>query len=453
VGKMWIFALAAVLAGALAIATVGLTASYPVLPVALIGAIGVFGLFLVKKRDDLLSIGVVLFATLPVAYMAVPTAVGRYMTPTVIVLSVWLIRTRWSDLRPRRIPVLVVAGLFVAALLVVETAVSINLVQSATWSLPVLIGFIAVILVAGARGPADYSRFLRTWAVLTIALAAYGCVEWVAQSNPLANVYYALGDLTRGNAYSVYRIRTTLGHPLANGTFFATSAAVLLGAAVKSRSKLLYVAAGAGALALALTASRGALVGFVLAAVVIVGGLVFSARASFGAKAATVVVSSAAVLVMINSPLIAARQGSSEGSSSLDARGPLNALTLRLLDVTGGLGSGPGTSETLAAMYGYGITIENSLFQAAISLGLPGVLGILLLFGLAFAAAIRNGAYHAMGGIIAYLVSVASFNAWDTNPGIFALAGLVCLLAFSATPAIRTAKTASPKLRRRAMTT
>lgn len=165
------------------------------------------------------SVALLGYAAVPVNYLAVPGSL-QLLSPLVAGLGAWSLRLLLVDRRlvPNK-DVVAAAVLLASWLAGISLLTSVDRTLSLKWCLAFGLG-VLLPAVAG-RAVAGTQRLVAATAVGIVGtLGCYAVVEALAQGNaPMKRVYDDFG-LTQ--MWSVYRVTTTLGHPLSNSLFFAT---------------------------------------------------------------------------------------------------------------------------------------------------------------------------------------------------------------------------------------
>lgn len=266
----------------------------------------------------------------------------------------------------------------------------------------------------------------------TAVVAVYAVVESVVfQSNPVYGWLYSRGPWPISQHWSEYRVTSSLGHPLVNGSIFASVAVLALGRLVDRPTLLHLLSVAALAAGVAVTLSRSAAISFVAGAIVLL--LFTRGRQRLGRK---LVVAIAIIVVgAAFSGALLSRAGTDEARASVEVRSSLVSQTMAVVDHTGPFGAGPGQTDGLrqrAGLPGAPLPLESAYAQAAGDLGLIGLglFAILLIgaviCGLRFPEGVPAGA-----ALVSLLVSVAGYRAWASALGLFTLAGLYmcCIVA------------------------
>jgi hypothetical protein len=405
----------------------------PALTAAVLVGAGYVGALFLVAPERLPAVVLLATALAPTAYLPLPP-VARVATPAVAATVVWLIRTRSSPIAaalPRWFVMLAAATVL---WLCVKTADSINPLVSTGWS-----ALFAVLVVglgcSAERSTSLVARYLTTtWLALAVALGAYAAAEALTGYNPLS-VLYAQADYPIVQRWSVFRVTTTLGHPLNNGLFFGVTAAVAtMMAADTARSTRTRWwaggAAGASVVALILTVSRSAAVGLVVGLAVGLLLLVASSRRGSGSRVVLGLVVVLVATAVSRSPLIALRSSTAEGLSSVGYRDAVTSEALQVLAYDHYVGSGAGTSQQRFSSLGIDLVVENSALQLAVSIGLGAVVVAVLVLA-TLASMVRRRRFECAAGLTTFVTIASGFNVIETNPAALALVGLLVLLAWS----------------------
>jgi O-antigen ligase len=302
--------------------------------------------------------------------------------------------------------------------------------HAVTWTLLTAFLLVVVPLVLG-RYPAD-TALLRAFDVLGLLLAVMALVESRSRHNPLDPLYAHSPDhLTQ--SWGVYRVFTTLGHPLVNGTVFAVTLTVVWCSFLKkpSWSRALLMAGLVGAIFV--TASRGALlaagVGVVVAVVARMAGR--GGRSRKFTAVILILVAVAGGTMAWSSSVLGERNSSVEGADSADLRLTLLKRTPDMLHQTHFLGSGADTSfavwQQIGGVYSK-YPLENSVIQFVVDFGVLGTL-LYVAFVLALALpAVRRGAVTGPAALAAYLVGAGGFNLFEAYPSALVIPSLLLTL-------------------------
>ncbi|MGU3584910.1 O-antigen ligase family protein [Rhodococcus sp. C26F] len=398
--------------------------------------LAVFGLLILLILIALLpqrilpSLALIVFALVPVAYMGyVPFMVGRYITPSLVIILIWLLRV------PRGISTRQFVGVwkFISALLVAWLLYSsysgIDSARSYAWSFVFCVLFIGVGLVASRVDVETVKLLIRTWLWLAVGLGSLAIVEGLAGFSIFRGIYASGGGFE--DRWSVNRITTLLGHPLMNGTFFATAGSFALLMALRRRDRLAWAAAAFSALAVLFSVSRSATIALIVGVAVGVLLVLFTKTRRRGVKVSAISAVVVGTVGLVSSPLLRERSASEEGSSSAEYRADVTTIALEISEKDGYMGSGPGTSNLRVVAEGYYLPIENSFLGLLTSLGIPGLLLVIGLLACALLVAVRRRRFEVAAGWMAYVVAVAAWPVWENNPGSFLIGSILIILSFA----------------------
>jgi hypothetical protein len=363
-----------------------------------------------------------------------PLLISRFFTPSVVVLGVWALRVLLArrDVRPTAFDRwwrVVALGLM--CWLLVGSLTGLAPQRSLAWS----IVFASVVLGAGAAanssGGETRHAFERVWLWSALIFGLLGCVEGLTHWNPLAAHYEVDGTVITQH-WSVYRIETTLGHPLMNALVFATLAAGA-GMIALTRPKPLSVAAAlCSAGAVVFTGSRAGALALVLGIGVGVLCVFFSRTTRPAWRVAAVLVVVLAGVGVWTSPVLQHREASKEGQVSSAYRYGLTDIAWRIVQQDSYTGSGPGTSQRrLEEDFSKTLVLENSPLQLLVSTGVPGVLAFAALLLGASWTAIRRRRWEGAAAVVAAVVVSSGFNGWDQVPVTLVMLGAALILALS----------------------
>ncbi len=390
------------------------------------------------------ALALIAFAVLPL--QLVPSeGIANVVRPTSILLGIWILR-RWTsprrdseDQHPAvarfgsRFTVYVLAGLLIVWM-GLTLAYSTALTTSAAWLSSFLMGAFLPLLVFDARAEAQTLKRAFLW--LGGLYGAYAAVEQVVRANPLFDTIYALLGASVSSPWAVYRSEASFGHPLFLGAFLAIPAALGIGDWLTNGRRSSLVLGLLSALGVVMTVSRGSILAVgvagvfaVLAAVVVRGGHGLPRVLGLG------LIGAVALLALSSFAPLEERQSSTESDLSAGVREQAVDVALRAADASSWIGSGPGTSGITGRLFS-DVVIENSLLQLLISIGVPGLLLFLALFGAAMLDSLRRGDLGPAAAIVAYVVAITGFNSLDAVRSMHALLGLLLLLALNG-PAMR----------------
>ncbi|MDJ0347980.1 hypothetical protein [Cryobacterium sp. PH29-G1] len=429
-----------------------------VIPLTLLAFAAVVTLFMLPVHI-LPAVALVTFALIPARILPQDGPIGALPLTTMIIV-IWALRRlipakttlgRTTPPAPFRS-----ATRYFALLFLIWTLFTLARTTDLQASLGWTISFSAAVLLPLAIGTSTSEAYWirRVWLLLGAWLGAYAVIEGVLGVNPIwGTVFRALG-LTDHQHWSVYRADASFGHPLFAALFFAVACALAVGIWLQENSKPALAAAVFSGLGLVATVSRGAL----LAAAIAVGfayavSLVLRGEKRWGKFAVLAVLMVVGVVGLFQFDAFTARNNSIEAELSSQARDLGVWVSLQAANFTGWIGSGPGTSGITGRLFNE-VTIENSMLQLLISIGLPGLVLFLLMIGSAVAHALSRRAVGAGAALVAYTVCIAGFNAIDALRPMHLLLGCLLILTLNPMradadgrlePAVRRPATARPK--------
>lgn len=407
---------------AIVVALVGVWVSSEVMMIAG-GALGLAAT-LVLPRNALPAAALWILVLLPVGYMDIGRAVGRYFTPSVLIIGVWVFRLAFAQ---RMVPLLrlPVRGWFIVlpivSLLLISTLLSeLHIGWSLAWMAVFVMCVIAPALLSQISEDDLWPTVRLTFAAIGLFLGALALVDFLFQFNPWTSLYrYDVSMRT----WAVFRTQTSLGHPLMTSMVGCVAFAVSVFPHGKGRQWPFWVCAAGALLAVVLSVSRTGIPALFMA--IIIGALSMlagSTRSELREKAriTSMLIAAGLAALVVASPLLSARNESSGAITSAAYRQLLLDRAAELVSDRPLLGSGPGTSS-LVYVEEYGGVLENSYVQLMISIGLPAALLFLAGIGAVVLTAMRRSRAGAAAGLVAFFVSVAGFNALDSNPAVMAL--------------------------------
>lgn len=350
-----------------------------------------------------------------------------YFCPAIILLTVYLAHRR--SLALSKFEIVVWAFLLLYCVFLEFFGSSSDLNRKTIWIL--LFVLIAVASTTFLDHDAHASIF-RALICFGLTAAAFGIVEFSIGSNPLDAVYEsATTPLTQ--KWPGYRILTTLGHPLVNGTVFAIAFTMIQARQSLRFSHYRMAASIVFACACILTASRTSILAVLCGTAACFLISLFN-RNSRGAiyNFATIGLGYAAY-VLISNPL-SQRNGTADGQGSSDLRDQYLGALDDLLRTNDYLGTGAGSSSKavteLGGMLGK-YPIESSAVQIFVSLGLIGGVLVVALTSRTLLNWIRNRNYVGPASLLAYLVAASGFNLFEAYPSLLSLLVLILVLGNS----------------------
>lgn len=392
-------------------------------PILLIGGVlAVAGMFLLPRRFlPVLAIASLIF--IPVGFMDVSRVIGRYWTPAVIIVLIWCVRlasVKRAERVPARTPALSVLWLPVLALLGLSTTASTSVSTSLAWIAVVAVTTVIPYHLGRRRNDDVWPASQIGLAVAAVFLGALAASDYFLGINPWTALYsYDVNE----RVWSVFRTRTSLGHPLITAT--VASLCVMVAMFGNRIPRVIRVAGlMGGGVALILAVSRTSVLAVALG--VAVGCIILMVGPQSQGKSRRLpgfllfFAGIAFLLVVTNSPLLTERNESTGGAASTLYREASTSVALSMISENWGLGTGPGTSATQFAAV-YDGPLENSAFQLMLSLGIPlAVIVILAVVVLIFRLALRGEATMA-AALIAFSVSLVGYSAIDVNPALLAI--------------------------------
>lgn len=280
---------------------------------------------------------------------------------------------------------------------------------------------------------------LETWLMwLGGSVGLLAIVErWVLE-RPIA--YAVLGLASPDEKWSVYRSYATLDHPLAAGTFLISVAMLVAARALSERvvgrqSAVVLVLAGAGAFA---TASRGAILGAIVAATVV--GVVLLVRLRLPLVrlilAGTPLVAGA---LLLSRSTVLTRATSAEGTESSGFRRQLREAGLEVYRDAPWTGHGPNglAAKLIEAGAPTGLNLENSYVDLLVRIAIPGTALVVALLLLAVLSGARAEQYGVVAALVVFAAAAYTFNLWLGHPQLLVVQGLLIGLALTGRPASR----------------
>ncbi|QHC59328.1 O-antigen ligase family protein [Rathayibacter sp. VKM Ac-2760] len=385
--------------------------------VAVIGAIVLF--FMPRRLMPALALAVLV--VLPVGYMDVPRLIGRYFSPAVIILLVWMVRLVLSKRDAAAEPARAGTMLWIPVLgaLAVSVALGLEPGLSVAWVVVALVCTVLPYLYGRTRSDDVWSSAQNAYLWVGVFIGALAVLDFVAGFNPWSSLFSY--DVTE-KVWSVFRSRTSLGHPLVTSTVATVCAMIALFGSDKRRWLRIAALAGSGAAVILAVSRTGVLaiaIGLALGCLV----LLFGASPSKRTRRITaffLMISALGFLgVITNSPLLDQRNESSGGVKSSDYREQSTDVALGMIEDNWLIGLGPSNSAAEFSSVFDG-PLENSVFQLLLSLGIP--LAILALGAIVVIVlrVSKRGDAGVAAAIVAFAVSLSGFSAIDVNPALLA---------------------------------
>lgn len=420
---------AATLLTATAVTTVAATSSM-YLALAVAGILLVLLLFALPRKL-LPGVATAVFALIPVAYLP-GSRITTVLSPALLIMLVWLLRLSQSKpTTAARRPVL--PAFFVFAWLPVGIFVSINHIVSVAWAINFAIFVLLPCLMAHRADPGTRSALITTCLLLATMLAFLGCLEFALQRNPLTflNSHYNFHQI-----WSTYRITTTLGHPLVNGTFFAMTCGLAWGRFLTKGAWYYCGIAALTGVATVATVSRSAVGAAAVAVVVATLVWLYGSPISLGRKLVTVLVLSLSLAtVTATGEQLKSRSASSEGAASARLRVQMISVAESLVRETHYLGVGPGASSHTRdrLVFDRRVRFESGLLQLYVDGGIPGALSVLSLLASVGLIALRRHDLPGISMLVAFTTSIAGYEYLEDVAALL-LMGLPMLLVLVPDP-------------------
>lgn len=390
--------------------------------VVLSGLIAVAALFLVPRRV-LPILAILALVLLPVGFMDLSRIIGRYYTPAVVIILVWVLRLifapRDERARSRRTPV----GLLwlpIAALIAASVLTSASIATSINWLSVVAITVLIPYLLGKRRAEDIWPQTQVVLVLVACFLGMLSASDYLFSFNPWTALFsYDVNE----RVWSIFRTRTSLGHPLI--TAAVASVCVMVALFGKTGARPLRIAGllGGGAaliLAVSRTSVLAVAVGVSVGCLILIFGPQTSDRSRRALGFLLFLAGVAFVLVVSNSPLLTERNESTGGTASAQYRELSSRVAYSLIAEHWALGTGPGTSSVQFSN-AYDGPLENSALQLMLSLGVPLTITVLAsLSALMIRLALRGEAVL-VALLLTFSVSLIGFSAIDVNPAILAL--------------------------------
>lgn len=428
----------------------------PIIAVATLGTITI-SVFVVKISEDqgpLAALSLLLVVTLALAATQVPThwlpsialaffalvpprtipenIVTKILAPATLIMLFWAVRMilstqkRTRQMKNGQISLQLFAFAFIVWC-VALTYISPFRNAGLTWTISFVAGALVVIFVDCV--PSRRS-LIRTWSYLGCGLSIYAVIESLFEKNVIFGTLRESRGLPSVQHWSEYRADASFGHPLFAGTFLAVAFGITLASWVETHDKkMLYLSLIniAGVLS---TLSRGAIAACAAAAAVIVLMLLFVRLQNQLQKVSLIILAGACVVTIATSvDRFSARWNSVEAGRSTDARTVGTEVAYRTADFYNYLGAGPGSSQQAVVPFNPNeLPIENSFQQLLVSVGIPGLVIIVLLIGSVLMYCIRCRNMIGIAALVAYLVAVYGYNAIDARTSMHVLLGAILIL-------------------------
>lgn len=399
----------------------------------IVAALAVLGILFAVPARWLPALGLLLFCT-PIGYGDTQPLLYQ-LTPIPITFAIYFLR-RWRALDiDRNLLGGAVAVLVIGLISAIE---GVNLRDSMLFlgAGAVLIGGPLAVRAIPAE---DHRLLVRVWAGCAIALAGFAVVEFLAAANPF-DAWYSGSDYPLVQKWEGYRVLTTIGHPLLNGTFFAASFAMFCWQLVQRTAfgrsgagrNVILIGLVASLVGVALSQSRSALVAAAVGGGVVT--LISSRRLRSTSLLWTLRIVLPVALVATGSYIATGRLGGTEAEQSAQAREAVYSSFESLVDGRELFGAGPGNASTQNSNYGAfpDLPLESVVLELVVSWGYVGTAAIILLGAAYLVAVVRRGRLAALAPAAATGTAALFYNFLEGDPKVLLLTCVVLLVA--ATP-------------------
>ncbi|WP_445166912.1 O-antigen ligase family protein [Mycolicibacterium sp. Dal123E01] len=374
-------------------------------------------------RNALPAAALWLLVLLPIGYMQIPTLVGRYLMPPVLLIAIWMLRLALAQRGSLllRIPMrgwLIVASLLV--LLFTSSVFSVRLDITVAWMIVFLVCVIGPALVGQICFDDVWPTVRWTLACIGLFLGVVAAVDYLIQFNPWTSMY-----VIKISKFSVFRTRTSLGHPLTTSMVASVALAACIFPTSGTRQWPYWICAMGTLVAIILSVSRTSVLA--VGASALVGMLsalphatrVATRKGTRRSRLLPLLMAATFIATLTLSPLLNNRNTSEEGISSASVRSELLDVSINLISQHPFLGFGPGASERVYDYHNQ--ALENSALQLMVSIGLPAFALIVIGFGVIVVGAMRRSRAGVAAGIVAFWASATGFNILDSNTGFYTL--------------------------------
>lgn len=402
----------------------------PVPTLILAGAACACALLCAAPTYALPSVALAAYALLPTNYLPGNT-VTNSLSPGLLVLAIWLVRVSLEHHPQDPLSIRATApAIALASWLVVTLAWSIDLQTSIVYTGAIGLLLMAPFALAERADARTIDLLTQTWLGVASALSCLAILERITETNPLGSFYQIAQGRPLDQVWAVYRVTTTLGHPLANAFFFSATVGLSIGILSKRASPLSIVSLCLALTALTLTASRAGLVAAGGAAVVVLAVSTFDTRRKATYRLGIPIAAVCLGAIAYYSPLVQDRLTSDEAAASGTVRSIAWTIARTTADAYHYVGSGPGTStQAVASVRPTDYILESSLYQLLISIGIPGLILMAATILSAFVSGVRYRNYGGLGLLAACTLSSLGFNMAESYRPGWLLFGLAVILA------------------------
>jgi hypothetical protein len=364
-----------------------------------------------------------LLVLLPVAYMNIPPVLGRCFTPAVLVIAIWMIRLALAQGMTLLLRMPIRGWLIVAPFLVLLFASALSSERidlTLAWVAVLIICVVAPALIGQISLDNVLPTVRANFAGIGLFLGVLAAADFFIHFNPWAEL---VRDDLRIHMWTVFRTKTSLGHPLTTAMVASVALAVCLFPSGATRRWPYWICAVGALVAVVLSVSRGSV--FAVGVAAVIG--VLSALPRTGQPVArgrgrliSALIAATLFAAAAWSPLLREYNESLGGVSSAALRSSVFDNAMKLIAERPMLGFGPGVSPVVY-LDRYNGSLENSALQLVLSMGIPAFLFVLVGFGVVVAVAMMRSRGGVAAGIVAFLVSATGFNVVDNVPPMLAL--------------------------------
>lgn len=408
-------------------------------------ALAAFAMFLLPI-NALPGLSLWCFVLIPLSYMTLTASIARYISWGVLGVSIWMARTAYAYRRELLAKPIrgwqIVGPSMVLILISLLASNSGRLDVMMAWSLVFTMCVISPVILGQITGGTVWPIVRLNLAGIGIFLGVLALSDFILHVNPWMG--WISADIAE-KSWSVFRARTSLGHPLLTSTVASAAFAVCVFPSGNVRHWPYRFGAIGALTAVILSVSRAGVYAVALATLV---GLLSAGqgarsdrsshnagRQSSGRRLLSVMVALTSSLAVVWSPLLSARNSSEEGTESKTFRSDVFVNAGQLIYERPLTGFGPGISSFIYEQRYGRFSIESSALQLMVSIGLPAFLILSVGILAAMMLAIRRGRPGVAAAITAYLVSASTFNVIDSNPAILALLSPLLFCAVEPNPA------------------
>ena len=388
-------------------------------------AVCVFAIaFSFNNASDLLLLAISFWAFLPTEYIS-SNPVQTFVNPSSILFLLLLFKIK-AKLSVRSTTFLATIG-FLFALVSLN---SINPLRSAAWSFQFLLFLYLVYCSRNHLRKFNANYVVESFGLIGLLLSGLAIAESALSRALVYNgsLLPQFEDAYKWTNYSIFRVSTTLGHPLNNGLFFACISLLFILRIVYGRGRILdWLVVTFGTVGVFLSGSRSAIIALGAGIVILVVTNFYKFRSSL--KVGLLVVGPTAIFLFAQSPwfqTIFTRLESGEGISSQRYREDLFQWLGYFFEEFTFLGSGPGTSGYVWGAIGNTAPLENGLLQLWVSLGFIAALTLTAAASLAFIRFARKDLHYLT--LIPLCVYTPLTNFVDDSSNFFVFASIIVML-------------------------